>query len=170
MKTTIKARAILRIRQERPYYDEKSGLWKYRQVGKDEEVGNIITNAGRVALHTFIYGTAAQRLSADLGVGMYYIGLSADGTAPAASDTALPSELSGNGLTRAAGTVTLPTGAGTITTVQKQFTFTGGSQTVQKAALFDAATSGNMAHEILFTQKTLGTNDTLTLTFSITLT
>jgi hypothetical protein len=83
----------------------------------------------------------------------------------------LTTELFGNGLTRALGTVTLPTGSGTITTIAKQFTYTGGTnQSVQKTALFDASTGGNMAHEILFTQRLLVINDTLTLTFSITLT
>ena len=167
---TLTAKAHLTVRQDRPVYDPQTGLWSSQQVGDVEVVPNILTNAGRIALHTFIYGTAAQRTSAGLGVGMYYIGLSDNATAPAAGDTALPAELSGNGLTRAAGSVTLPTGIGTVTSVQKMFTYTGGgTQTVQKTALFDAASGGNMVHEILFTQRLLATNDTITLIFAITL-
>jgi hypothetical protein len=171
MKQFLTARAILKVRHDKALdYDEKRGLWLYEK-GEEEEVGNILTNAGRVALHTFIYGTAAQKASASLGDGLHYIGLSNDATPPAASDTSLAGELSGNGLDRALGVVTLPVGAGVITSIQNTFTYTGGGpQGVQKTALFDAASSGNMAHEILFTQRTLATNDTLTLTMNITLT
>jgi hypothetical protein len=167
----VKARAILNVRHDRPYdFDEKSGVWLYRKES-EEEVGNILTDAGRRAIHTLIYGTAAQKTSISAGVGLHYIGLTNNATAPAAGDTVLTTELFGNGLTRALGTVTLPTGSGTITTIAKQFTYTGGTnQSVQKTALFDASTGGNMAHEILFTQRLLVINDTLTLTFSITLT
>lgn len=172
MKQIIQARATLKVRHDSAYdFDEKRGLWVYRK-GEEEEVGNILTNAGRVTLHTYIYGTAAQRVSASLGAGgLNYIGLTNDGAAPSASDTALTGELSGSGLDRAQGAVTLATGSGTITSVLYQFTYTGGaSQGVQKTALFDAASGGNMAHEILFTQRTLATNDTISMAFNITLT
>lgn len=165
----VQARAVCRIRHDVAYdFDEKRGIW-LRRLESEEEIGNLITNAGRVALHTYIYGTTPQRSL--LGTGMNYIALSNNASAPAAGDTALAGELSGNGLTRVQGTVTLPTGSGTITTVANVFTFSGGSpQSVQKTALFDASSGGNMAHEILFTPRTLNTNDTLSCTFSITLT
>lgn len=165
----IQARAVCRIRHDVAYdFDEKRGIW-LRRLESEEEIGNLITNAGRVTLHTYIYGTTPQR--ALLGTGMHYIALSSNATAPAAGDTALAGELSGNGLTRVQGTVTLATGSGTITTVANVFTYSGVSpQVVQKTALFDAASGGNMAHEILFTPRTLNTDDTLSCTFSITLT
>lgn len=167
----LSARAHLKIQHHQAYdFDEKSGLWQYRLL-HEGEAWNLITDAGRRLVHTLIYGTSAQKTTASAGVGLYYIGLSNDAAAPAAGDTALAAELVGNGLTRVAGTVTLPTGSGTITSVSNVFTYTGGgTQQVQKSALFDAASSGNMAHELLFTQRTLATNDTLTLTFNITLT
>lgn len=172
MKSRLTARAVLKIRHRRRYdYDEKRGIWLYKKVDEDEEVGNILTDAGRRTLHTFIYGTAAQRATASLGAGMHFIGLSNDGTAPAASDSSLAGELSGDGLDRVEGTVTLPTGANTLTTVENVFTYSGGpDQDVQKTALFDAAVGGNMAHEVLFTQRTLATTDTLETVFEITLT
>lgn len=162
-------RALCRIRHERAYdFDEKRGIWR-RRLESEEEVGNLILDAGRVAIHTYIYGTSAQRTSGGLsGTGFNWVGLSNDGASPAAGDTTLTGEISGNGLTRAQGTVTLPTGSGTMTTVVKAFTFSGVSQNVRKTALFDASTSGKMAHEILFTQRALITNDLFTLTFQIT--
>ena len=164
-------RAYCRIQHHEAYdYDERLGLW-IRRLASSEDVGNLVTSAGLVAIHTFIYGTAAQRIAASLGAdGLSYIALSDDATPPASGDTSLTGELSGNGLDRVAGTVTPPTGTGDITTVAHEFTYSGGpAQTAQKTALFDAASSGNMAHEILFTQRTLGTGDTLNITFSITL-
>lgn len=164
-----RVRAFCRIRHERAYdYDEKRGVWLHR-LESEEEVGNLILDAGRVAVHTYIYGTSAQRTSAGLsGTGFNWIAVTDNGAAPVAGDTTLAGELVGNGLTRAQGTVTLPTGAGNVTTIEKAFTLTGPLQAMQKTALFDAATSGKMAHEILFTQQTLNTNDMITLTFQIT--
>src|SRR5688572_9333702 len=123
----VTARASLRVRHERPYdFDQQRGLWLYKRVDDDEEYGNIVTNAGRVAIHTFIYGTPAQRTTAGLGTGLNFIGLSNSGTAPAAGDTALTDELTANGLQRVLGTVSLPTGSGAITQIQKEFAYTGG--------------------------------------------
>jgi len=172
MSIQFQARAVCTVRHDKAYeFDEERGIW-LTHLESEEQIGNLITNAGRVVLHTYIYGTSAQRASASLGAGgLNYIGLSNDNASPAAGDTVLASELSGNGLTRAQGTVTLPTGSGTITTISNVFTYVGGpNQSVQKTALFDAASSGHMAHEILFTPRVLSTNDTLTCTFSITLT
>lgn len=172
MPLDIEARATLKIRHERPCdYDEARGLWLYERVDEDDEYHNILTNAGRVTLHTLIYGTTAQKTSASLGAGLHFIGLSNDGATPAAGDTALAAELTTNGLGRALGTVTLPTGVGAITQVQRQFTYLGGgTQGVQKAALFDSVSGGHMAHEILFNQRLLAANDTVTLFFNITVT
>lgn len=169
--TPLRVKARLRVHQERPYFDKGRGLWLARQIGEDEDVPNIVTDGGRVAIHTFIYGTASDRTAASLGVGLHHIGLTDDASAPAAGDTTLTAELTADGLIRVAGATTMPTGSGTQTVVQNTFTYTGGApQTVQKTALFDAVTGGNMAHEIQFVQRTLFTNDTLTVTFTITLT
>jgi len=157
-------RARLLVHQERPYdFDEKRGIWVYRQVEEDEEAYNLITNTGRVQLHTQVYGTTGLLTS-----GFNYIALTNDSTAPSATDTSLASELSGNGLSRVQGSVTLPSGSGTVTTISNTFTYTGSSQSVQKTALFTASSGGVMNHEIAFTPRVLFTSDTLALTFSIT--
>lgn len=168
----IQARATLKVRHERPYdYDDSRGIWLYKRLDEDEEYGNILTNGGRVTIHTYIYGTAAQRTAQELGEGLHFIALTNDGVAPNPSDGTLTGELSTNGLERVVGEVSLPTGVGTITQIQNVFTYSGGgTQAVQKTALFDASSAGNMAHEILFTQRTLATSDNLTLIFSVTLT
>lgn len=166
-------RAHAVIRHERPYdYDEKTGLWLYRVID-EVDAWNIVTDAGRRRIHTYLYGAAGQRAS--LGGGLNYIALSNDPAAPAAGDTVLASEITNTpstaGLQRALATVTLPVGAGTQTTLQKIFTYTGvpGPQSVQKMAVFDDPTTGTMAHEIQFATRTLFTNDTLAITLTITL-
>jgi hypothetical protein len=161
-------RAKARIVHERPYdYDEKRGVW-LRRVIDEQESSNIVTDAGRVRIHTYLYGSGGQR--SGLGGGLNYLALSDDSTTPAAGDTALTSELTSLGLARAATTVTLPTGSGTQTALVKVFTFLGaGPQGVQKMALFDSPSAGTMAHEIQFVQRTLFLNDNLTFTVAINL-
>lgn len=135
----------------------------------EQEAYNLILDGGRVAIHTYIYGTTAQRVSASLGTGFNYLALSNDPSAAAAGDTTLTGELTGNGLDRVQGTVLLPTGSGNQTVITHVFTYLGGSpQGVQKVALFDATSAGKMAHEISFTQRTLFTNDTLTIQYTLT--
>jgi hypothetical protein len=157
--------AIVKISHKRAYdYNEKTGLWVYREVDPEETVHNIVTDAGRVRIHTFAYGTASRTN------GLNYIALTDDANAPAAGDTSLASELTTNGLTRVQGTVTLPTGSGTQTVIDKVFTYTAaGPQGVRKSALFDALVGGVMAHEVSFTQRTLFLNDTLTIQYTITI-
>lgn len=160
--------AVVRIHVERAYdFDEKTGLWVYRQEDDDEEAHNLLTNAGRVQLHAQCYATSDL-----LTNGFNWIGLSNDAAMPAATDTALAFELVGNGLSRAQGAVVLPTGPSNQTMVVNTFIFAGTSQSVQKTALFTQAgppVSGVMNHEVSFTPRSLFQNDILTLTFTISL-
>jgi hypothetical protein len=157
-------RAQVRIHHEVAYdYDEKTGLWLTKPIDEDELVWNIITDGGRDYLHQQCYATSGLGTN-----GLNYIALSNDATAPAAGDTTLTGEIVSNGLNRQQGTVSHTVGTNQ-TTVQKVFTFTGGTQAVQKSALFNLSSSGVMAHEVQFTQRTLNTNDTLTVTYTISL-
>jgi hypothetical protein len=156
------ARVLIRV--ERAYdFDEKRGVWVRRFDG-EEEVRNIILNAGRVQMHLQCYGASGLATN-----GFNYIGLSNDSTAPAATDSALASEIAANGLARAQGAVTLPTGAANQTTVAHTFTCATAPQSAQKAALFNASSGGSMQHEIAFSQRSLLVNDTLAVTFTLTL-
>lgn len=128
-----------------------------------DEVDNLITNAGRIFLHTQGYGTTGLGTN-----GLNYIALSNDTATETASSTTLSTEITANGLGRAQGTVTLPTGSGTSTTIAKTFTCATASQAAQKAALFTASSAGTMCHVLSFTQRTLQIGDTLAVTFTIT--
>jgi len=160
----VVGRAKMRVAHRRPYdLDDKTGLYLYRDVDPPEEVWNLITNAGRQFLHQQGYG------SSSLGTnGLNYIALSNDTVGETGTSTTLSNEITGNGLARAQGTVTLPTGSGNQTTVDKTFTATG-TQSAQKAALFTASSVGTMNHVLSFTQRSLISSDTLQITFTITL-
>ncbi len=121
---------------------------------------NVITDVGRDFMHTQTYGTSPA------GNGLNYIGLSNDTLTETTASTTLSSEIASNGLTRAIGTVGHTSGTNT-TTVQRTFTATG-TQAAQKAALFTAVSAGTMNHALAFTQRTLLTNDTLQVTFTLT--
>lgn len=164
-------RARLRVAHQRPTHflkDPVSGLYtrpdprSYVDVDDPEEVWNLITNAGRDFLHTQGYGTSG--LGAN---GLNYVALSNDTVTEGASSTVLSNEIAANGLSRAQGTVNHSAGTNT-TTVAKTFTASG-AQSAQKAALFTASSGGTMNHVLGFTQRALVTNDTLALTFTITL-
>lgn len=134
----------------------------YALVDEPSVVYNVITTAGRDFLHVQGYG------SSGLGAnGLNYIALSNDSLTENSASTTLSNEIAANGLTRAQGTVA-HTGGATTTTVSKVFTATG-TQSAQKAALFTASSSGTMCHVLAFTQRNLISGDTLTVTFTITL-
>lgn len=128
----------------------------------EEESTNLITTAGRDFLHA--QGYASSGIGAN---GLNYIGLSNDAVTETSASTTLSNEIAANGLTRAQGTVAHTAGTA-ITTIQKVFTASG-TQAAQKAALFTASSGGTMNHVLGFTQRTLITGDTLTITFSISL-
>lgn len=157
-------RAAMTVTHHRLYdIDEKKGIYKYRMVDEPETVWNLITNAGRIFLHSQGYGTTSLASN-----GLNYIALSNDTVTETASSTTLSNEIASAGLTRAQGTVTLPTGTGNQTTIDKTFTASG-TISAQKAALFSASSSGTMNHVLAFTQRNLINADTLQITYTITL-
>lgn len=131
----------------------------------EEDVHNVVPNNGRDRLHLQGYGTTGLSTN-----GFNYVALSADALTETTASTALSTELSGNGLTRAQGAYAHTAGTNT-TTISKTFTMSGaGPQTVQKAALFDLNAAGTMNHVLAFSaSRSLVLNDQLAITFTITL-
>jgi hypothetical protein len=101
-----------------------------------------------------------------------YIGLSNGAGVPAAGDTALATtvgaEIAANGLSRAQGTYAHSANATTYT-IAKTFTCTTAPQAAQAGAVFTAASSGTMCFEDTFTAASLQINDTLSVTWTITI-
>ncbi len=133
----------------------------YVPVGQDETVYNVKTTAGI----DFLF---AQGYSTSPGAnGLNWIALSNDSLTEGTGSTTLSNEIVANGLSRAQGTYAHTNGQSTAT-IQKVFTATG-AQSAQKAALFSASSGGTMQHALAFTQRSLQNTDTLTVTFTITL-
>ncbi len=118
---------------------------------------NLRTNAGVNWQYNQMAGTTAAVCT--------YIALSNDSGAPAATDTAVASEITTNGLARIAAAVSHTANA-TSYTLANTFTATG-TQSAQKAGLLNAASAGTLCFENTFTQVTLASGDTLTVTWTI---
>lgn len=121
---------------------------------------NLVTFAGRDFMHAQIYSTGPG------ANGLNYIALSNDAVTETTASTTLSNEIVANGLDRQIGAYSHTAGTNT-TTISKTFTATG-AQAAQKAALFTASSGGTMNHVLGFTQRSLQTNDTLAITFTLT--
>jgi len=110
-----------------------------------EVVVNLVTNAGLDFIAKQLSGSASATAVAK------WVALTANATAPSASDTTLTGEITtaGGGLVRAAATYAHTTGASTYT-LTITFTANGSDSlpvTANKAGFFDAASSGNLVFE-----------------------
>jgi hypothetical protein len=121
---------------------------------------NLVTFAGRDFMHAQIYSTGPG------ANGLNYVALSNDAVTETTASTTLSNEIVANGLDRQIGAYS-HTGGTNTTTISKTFTATG-AQAAQKAALFTASSAGTMNHVLGFTQRSLQTNDTLAITFTLT--
>ena len=142
-----------------------------KNVGKDNEEiickdkHNLLTTTGIAYFHDQCYTNTSAG-----GVGCRFNGLSQDSTTPAVGDTDLSAgsgEISTGGLNRL-----ISDSANTVaneTTLVKTFTASATFTTVQKSGLFNASSSGTMAHEATFTSVALVSGDTLQVTWTLTL-
>jgi len=128
-------------------------------------VDNLLTEDGRDEFHAQDYTNTS---AGNRGSG--FIAVSAETTAPVVSDTSLAGEITTGGLTRVdAGTKTHVNDTNT-TTIATTFTASATHTDVHKAALFNAISGVTMSHAAVFTSDvTLAINDTLTVTWTLTL-
>lgn len=128
----------------------------------------LLTNGGRDAVHKQIADTAAQPAAFN------YIALTANATAPAATDTTLTGEIAtaGGALVRAQAVFAHTNGTNT-STLTKTFTANGTDAlpvTVAKIGIFNAASVGTLGFETLLnaTATLSASGDALTVTDTIT--
>lgn len=120
------------------WFSKLTGLKIGRWV--DELVGsNMIVNAGLVAL-------GAASFDSNDTTKFTYIAVGSGSSAAAATDTALGSELTSNGMARAAGTYSQKTTTVNNDTKVVTHTFTAStvSSTIQETGVFSASSSGTM--------------------------
>lgn len=146
---------------------------KYRDGKKIVEVcadqkPNLLTNAGKDAIHNLLYVNVA---TSGYAHGWGYIASTQSSYTPAVTDTTLTGEIAdANGLARAdAGTKT-HTAAANSTLIEHTFTVSGAGYTsVLAAALFNAGSAGTMAHVANFATGTgaLASGDTLKISWTL---
>ena len=125
----------------------------------DSNGPDLETNAGNDFQAAVMGGTSAQPAACN------YLALTNTAITPAVTDTTLSGEITLNGLARALGTYA-HTAAAASYSIAHTWTATA-SQSAQAAGMFNASSSGTMCFENTFTAVALSTNDTLTLTWTI---
>lgn len=130
-------------------------------VVQSGERDNVITTVGKNGLASLLNSTnAGNTLVTHMGFGTAT-------TAVAAGDTALGTEITGNGYARVSVTRSNPSG----NVIQYQATLTGLSAavTVQEAGLFNAATAGTLfAHQLTGAVTLSSASDSLQITWQVT--
>ena len=157
-------------------FNRVGAVWTKAATGQMIDLGfafNSRVDKGGDLIASLITGAAQNSISSPLPP--KYVALSTSTLSPAHTDTTLSGETAVSGLARALGTqgsyVTPTTLDGAASyTVTKTFTLTGSATTVVSAALFDAASTGNMFVEAnLSSSAAMNTNDTLAITWTVNL-
>lgn len=139
----------------------KAGTKDWITICKDKH--NLGTDAGEDWLHAQLYTNTS---AGTRGAG--YIAVSSNASGASASHTTLAGEITTGGLARADATTKDHTPGSNTTTIEHTFTASATHTDVQLSALFNASSSGTMAHEATFTATTLQSNDQLKVTWTIT--
>lgn len=147
--------------QVRRWNKETNSYGQWQDIIRNKH--NLFLDAGKdfLSAQMFTNTSAGTR-------GAGFIALTENGTAPAAGDTTLTSEITTNGLGRADATTKTHSAGSSTTVIEHTFTASGAFSTVQKSALFNASSSGTMVCENTFTSTALATNDQIKVTWTIT--
>lgn len=123
-------------------------------------VNNIVTNAGKAQLALLAGDASATPFT--------YIALGSGTTTAAASQTALVTELTTNGLARAVATISRVTTTVTNDTYKAVYTWTAsGSSTIEEIGVFNAASSGTMLSRALTGTKSIVNGEQITATYTL---
>lgn len=123
-------------------------------------VNNIVTNDGKAQLALLAGDASATPFT--------YIALGSGTTTAAASQTALVTELTTNGLARAVATISRVTTTVTNDTYKAVYTWTAsGSSTIEEIGVFNAASSGTMLSRALTGTKSIVNGEQITATYTL---
>lgn len=141
------------------------GVWNFelkRADGSLEKwsVNNLIVSAGKAEIANLVGNVSSP-------TAFTYIAVGTSTTAVAVGQTALQAEISTNGLSRAAATIsrTTTTVTNDTLTLTKVFNVSGTS-TIEEIGVFNASSSGTMLGRAL-TSKAVANGDQLTATYNI---
>lgn len=122
---------------------------------------NTITNAGKAEI-------ANLAGSVSTPAAFTYLAVGSSSTAESASHTGLQTEITNNGLARAAATVSRVTTTQTNDTLQLVKTWTAsGAVTVEEVGIFNASSNGTMLGRKLTGTKTLANGETIQATYKV---
>jgi len=118
-----------------------------------QDIDNLVVTAGKNLVASRLVGTSSGVMS--------HMAIGSGGTAAAANDTTLGSEL---------GRVSLTSGTASAAVVTYVATFAAGTGTgaVTEAALLNASSSGTMLARTVFSVVNKGANDSMTVTWTVT--
>lgn len=122
---------------------------------------NLIIDAGLAGIASRYNGDGSE-------AAFTYIAVGDSDTAAAADQTTLVSEITGNGLARAAATASRETTTKTNDTAKllKEFTVTG-TEAIKEVGIFNADTAGTMGSRTVITTKNVDDGDTIEITYTL---
>ncbi len=131
-----------------------------------DNVPNLLTNAGKDLFHANDYTNSGAGT-----VGANFIALTESSITPGVTDTTLTGEISTNGLQRVIATTRTHTAAANTSVLSQTFTASGSFTSVLASALFNASSTGTMAHIANFGtgSGTMISGDLLAVTWTMTL-
>lgn len=129
--------------------DETTG-----QIKQQFEVPNLVVTSGKNYIASRTTGTA-QAVMSHMGIGSGMV-------APAAADTALGTQLARVALTSS-------TTTNNVTTYVASFPAGTGTGAVTEAGIFNAASAGTMLCRTTFSVINKGANDSITITWTVTI-
>jgi hypothetical protein len=141
---------------------DKDGRLKHRSFQH-----NLRVNGGADFWSTQLFGVSG--INGQTGTAGY-MALTADSTAPNATDTTLPSEITTNGLGRTTQLTPTHSAGASSSSFSHTWTYTGStSVTIAKVGLFNASSSGTLVLETLLASTgTVNANgDTISVTWTI---
>lgn len=124
------------------------------QVKEEHDFKNLVVNVGKTFVASRMVGTGANVMS--------HMAIGASGTAAAAGDTALGSELGRVALASA-------TSASNVVTYTATFPAGTGTGAVVEAGLFNAASAGTMLCRTVFAVVNKGADDAMSVTWTVTI-
>jgi len=152
--------------------EEKVGMKGWFSIDHFHKSGNLIESVSTPNATTNVgFKEVAQLMGLDTassGTAFDYIAVGVGTTAATATDTALETEITDTGLTRAAGTGTNVTTTVSGDTLQIVKSFSpSGSKAVTESGILNASSAGEMLCRQTFSAINVTNGDTLTITWKI---
>lgn len=124
------------------------------QIKDTREIPNLVVTVGKTFIASRMVGTASAIMS--------HMAVGSSSTAPAAGDTVLGSELGRVALTSG-------TSSGAVATYVATFGTGVGTGAIVEAGIFNAASAGTLLCHTTFAVVNKGANDTMTITWTVTI-